>query len=86
MLDRMAGGWSITGRLFREGKAAISREVAEFFERIGTSAETWQMRLQQLRSGRLLGRFFGESRTRLRQVADRLGLERVPNLGGCAAS
>jgi hypothetical protein len=34
-----------TGRLFREGKPVISREVAEIFERIGTSAETWQIRL-----------------------------------------
>ncbi len=32
------------GRLFREGKAAISREVAAIFERIGTTAETWQAR------------------------------------------
>jgi hypothetical protein len=46
-----------TGRSFREGKAAISREVAEIFERIGTNAESWQMRLQKLRAGRLLGRF-----------------------------
>jgi hypothetical protein len=31
-----------TARLFREGKAAISREVAEIFDRLGSSAETWQ--------------------------------------------
>ena len=29
-----------TGRLFREGKATISRGVAEVFVRLGTSAET----------------------------------------------
>ncbi|MGO9466045.1 MAG: hypothetical protein ACLQIB_27425 [Isosphaeraceae bacterium] len=29
-----------TGRLFREGKAAISREVAAIFDRIGTTAQT----------------------------------------------
>ncbi len=33
-----------TGRLFRDGKAAISREVAEIMERLGTAAETWQAR------------------------------------------
>jgi hypothetical protein len=54
-----------TSRLFREGKAAISREVAEILERIGTTAETWQARLQKLRQGRLLGRFFAVSRQRL---------------------
>jgi hypothetical protein len=75
-----------TGRLFREGKAAISRELAEIFRRIGTTAETWQARLEKLRKGRLLGRFFAASRQRLRAVAERLGLRRVPNLGGCPAT
>jgi hypothetical protein len=75
-----------TGRLFRKGKAALSREVAEIFQRIGTTAETWQARLEKLRQGRLLGRFFAASRDRLRQVAERLHLKRVPNLGGCPAS
>ncbi|MGO9920750.1 MAG: hypothetical protein ACLQIB_39415 [Isosphaeraceae bacterium] len=75
-----------TGRLFREGKAVISRQVAEIFERLGSGAETWQARLEKLRKGRLLGRFFAASRQRLRDVAQRLVLHHVPNLGGCAAS
>ncbi len=75
-----------TGRVFREGKAAISRGVAEIFERLGSSAETWQARLERLSQSRLLGRFFATSRMRLREVAERLGLRRVPNLAGCAAS
>ncbi|MGO9463068.1 MAG: hypothetical protein ACLQIB_17405 [Isosphaeraceae bacterium] len=53
--------------------------------RLGTSAETWQARLEKLSKGRLLGRFFAASRQRLRDVAQRLGC-RVPNLGGCPAS
>ncbi len=75
-----------TARLFREGKAAISREVAEILERLGTTAEIWQARLQKLSKGRLLGRFFGATRERLREVADGLGLRRVPNWCGCPAS
>jgi REP element-mobilizing transposase RayT len=75
-----------TGRLFREGKVAISREVAEIFERLGCSAETWQMRLDKLRTRRLLGRFFAASRERLRAVSAGLGLRRVPNLCGCPVS
>jgi REP element-mobilizing transposase RayT len=75
-----------TGRFFRDGKAAISNEVAEVLNRLGTSAETWQARLGKLSKGRLFGRFFAASRERLREVADRLGLRRVPNLGGCPAS
>ncbi len=72
-----------SGRLFRERKAMISREVAEIFERLGTTAETWQARLQKLSEGRLLGRFFAASRQRLRDVAARLGLCRAVNLGSC---
>jgi hypothetical protein len=74
-----------SGWLFREGKAAISREAAEIFECIESSARTWQARLQELRTGRPLGRFFAASRRRLRNVVERLGLRRVPNLAGCAA-
>jgi hypothetical protein len=43
-----------TGRLFRDGKAMIAREVAEIFERLGTTAETWQARLQTLNSGDII--------------------------------
>jgi hypothetical protein len=93
--EGMLGGFSLgkylllvdyTGRLFREGKATISREVAEILERIGTTAETWQARLGKLSQGRLLGRFFAASRKRLQEVAQRLRLQRVPNLGGCPPS
>jgi hypothetical protein len=72
-----------TGRLFREGKAMISSEVAGIFARIGTTAETWQARMQKLSKGRLLGRFFAASRQRLTKVTQQLGLRRAVNLGGC---
>jgi len=75
-----------TGRLFGDGKAAISREVAGMLERLGTSAENWQARMEKLSKGRFFGRFFAASRQRLREVADRLGQRRVPNLGGCPAT
>jgi len=74
-----------TGRLFREGKAVISGELAGIFERLGSNAENWQARLQKLAAGRLLGRFFAASRARLREVAERLGVHHLANLGGCAA-
>jgi len=75
-----------TGRLFLKGKAAISREVVEILERVGTTTETWQKRMEALRKGRLLGRFFACSRERLRKAAQELGLQRVPNLAGCPAT
>ena len=75
-----------SARLFREGKAALSREVAEILDRLGTSADHWQARLEKLRHGRLVGRFFASSRKRLQDVAEQLGLRRVPNLAGCATT
>ena len=53
-----------TGRMFREGKAAISSELAGVIERLGSNAENWQGRLQKLAAGRLLGRCFAASRAR----------------------
>jgi REP element-mobilizing transposase RayT len=75
-----------SGRLFRDGKAMISRDLAEIFERVGTTAETWQARLEKLSEGRLLGRFLAASRERLKEVAERLGLRRAVNLGGCTVT
>ena len=75
-----------TARLYRAGKAAVSREVAAILDRLGSTAEEWQERLEKLRQGRFLGRYFATTRDRLREVAQRLGVKRVPNLGGCPAS
>ena len=75
-----------TARLYRAGTAAVSREVAAILDRLGSTAEEWQARLEKLRQGRFLGRYFATTRDRLREVAQRLGVKRVPNLGGCPAS
>ncbi len=60
--------------------------MAGILERLGTTAETWQARLEKLSKGRFFGRFFAASRRRQRQVAEHLGLRRVPNWGGCPAT
>jgi hypothetical protein len=75
-----------TARLFREGKAILSRQVAEILDRLRSSAGHWQARLERLKQGHLAGRCFATSRQRLRDVGARLGLKRVSNLGGCPAS
>jgi hypothetical protein len=49
-----------------------------------SSAANWQARLE-LAGGRLLGRFFAATRSRLREVAKSLGVRRLINLAGCAA-
>ena len=72
-----------TGRLFRQGKASISAELAGIFERLGCSAQSWQSRLEKLRGDRLLGRFFAASRAKLREIGERLGVRHLVNLTGC---
>jgi hypothetical protein len=43
------------GRLFRDGKAAISAELNGILERLGSSAEGWRARLEKLKSGLWVG-------------------------------
>ncbi len=74
-----------TGRVFRDGKAAISAEVTGILDRLQSGAERWRARLEKLRGGRLLGRFFAASRERLREVAARRGVHHLANLAGCPA-
>jgi hypothetical protein len=75
-----------TTQLYREGKRALSREAAAILDRLGSTDDHWHARLEKLRRGNFLGRFFTTTRARLRAVAERLGLKRVPNLGGCPPS
>jgi hypothetical protein len=72
-----------TGRLFREGKASISVELAGVFERLGCSAQNWQIQIEKLRGDRLVGRFFAASSAKLREIGERLAVHRLVNLRGC---
>jgi hypothetical protein len=74
-----------TGRLFREGKVVISAEVVGILHRVGISLEEWHARLERLKRGHLLGRFIAGSRARLREVAARMGVHHLANLGACPA-
>ena len=72
-----------TGRLFRQGKASISAELAGIFERLGFGAQRWQHGMEKLRGDRLVGRFNAASAVKLREIAERLGVRRLVNLVGC---
>jgi hypothetical protein len=74
-----------TGRLYRDGKAAISAELPGIPVRLGTSAKTRHARLEKLKAERLLGRFLAANRQRLREVAAHPRLHHLANLGGCPA-
>ncbi len=69
-----------TGRMLRDGKAAISAEISDILARIGSSAEAWQLCMQRLRGDRLLGRFISSSREVLQSTAQRLGVARIVNV------
>ena len=73
-----------TGRLFREGKARISQELAGILERIGSTEETWNGRIEKLKTGRWFGRFFATSSAKFQAVAEQLKLRRPVNFARCA--
>jgi hypothetical protein len=79
-----------SGEAVAAGLVIVSKRAKDMqcrlLDRLGSGVDRWQARLKALRRGQFLGRFFATSRERLRAVAERLGLKRVPNLGGCPAS
>ena len=68
-----------TGRLFRQGKASISAELAGIFERLNCNAQSWHKRMERLGGDRLLGRFFASTRAKLREIGERLGVRHLVN-------
>jgi hypothetical protein len=68
-----------------EGSAAIARELAAIFERLGTTAEGRWSRLAKLSQRRLFGSVLAATCDRLQEVANRLGVRRLVNLGRCPA-
>ncbi len=70
-----------TSRLVRDGKAAVTAEVGSIFTRLGSSAESWGASMLKLSDSRLLGRFLSASRDRLREIAQRIGVGHLVNVG-----
>jgi hypothetical protein len=56
-----------TGRLLRQGKAAISQELAGIFDRLGSRADVWNTRLLKLSGGDWMGRCMAASAERLKE-------------------
>ena len=75
-----------TSRLCRQGKARVSREVASILDRLGTSADVWGHRIQNLfAKARLLGSYFCTDRERLRELARQRGMHHLDNLAASPA-
>ena len=72
-----------TSRIVRDGKAAVSAELESILTRLGSSNASWQSRLLKLSGPRLIGRFVAASRDRLLEVAQRIGVRHLANVGYC---
>jgi hypothetical protein len=70
-----------TSRVVRKGKAALSSELASIFERLQSSAEIWSQRIKRLQGKSWVGRFLSASRDRLRELASKLGVRHLANIG-----
>ncbi|TVS13254.1 MAG: transposase [Planctomycetaceae bacterium] len=75
-----------TSRLYRQGKARVSPEVASILDRLGTSDEVWGQRmLRMLEKPRLFGSYFSTDQQRLRQLAHQRGVHHLDNVAGSNA-
>lgn len=75
-----------TGRMWRAGKTAISRELGTILDRLGTSADFWTESLLKIKNRRLKGRVFSACREKLRDAAQSLGVSHLKNRSAVTAS
>jgi hypothetical protein len=74
--------WS--ARLNRPGKTRLPPEVAGILDRLGSSSDQWQARLEKLRqSDRIFGVVFATSRSVINEFAATRGVSKLSNLAGC---
>jgi hypothetical protein len=74
--------WS--ARLFRPGKTRLPPEVAGILNRLGSSSNQWQARLEKLRQAdRIFGVVFATSRSAINEFAAARGVSKLSNLAGC---
>jgi hypothetical protein len=67
-----------TGRLYREGKAQLSEGLQEVFDRLSSTAETWQARMKRfMGSAKLRGSFFSTKTQAFRQQIQPTGKRRA---------
>ena len=69
-----------TGRLYRNGKASMSKGIKDVFERIGICGDNWVERMKKMLSSRdLRGTFFASDQDTIRSLAVKRGC-RMTNL------
>ena len=71
-----------TSRVVRKGKAVVSSGLADIFERLQSTAESWSQRFKRLHEKKWVGRFLSARRDRLRELASKLSVRHLANIGG----
>ena len=74
-----------TGRLFRRGKASISGDLAEIFERLGCKLKTGTTECKGSTAIGCWAVSLRPPRAKLREIGERLGVRHLVNLAGCPA-
>ena len=75
--------WS--SRLLRHGKARVPEDVSGILERLGSSPDFWQHRLEKLRDrSRMFGTVFATKRSEIDRMAESHGVKKLSNLNGCS--
>ena len=74
-----------TGRLFRDGKAVISAELAGILERLGSSAEALARATRKVKGRPPAGPIFRRQPRPPARGRGALGVHHLANLGGCPA-
>ncbi len=76
-----------TSRLCRTGKARVSGELADIFQRLGTNRQLWSHRIERMFCReRLMGNFFAADPAKLRALAQKKGVHHLDNLCGAAVA
>ncbi len=75
--------WS--SRLLRVGEARVPQDVVGILERLGSSPDFWQHRLEKLRDrSRMFGTVFATKRSEIDRMAESHGVKKLSNLNGCS--
>ena len=73
--------WS--SRLLRSGKARVPKDMAGILQRLGSSSDLWQHRMEKLRDrSHIFGTVFATKRADINRLAETRGVRKLSNLNG----
>lgn len=72
--------------LLRHGKTRVPKDVAAILQRLGSSSDMWQHRVEKLRDRSRISRWrsvFATKREDINRLAETRGVRKLSNLNGC---